>query len=158
MDPTIPDGAIEPIGVVSSPRKNRRDDEWGAVESTITLDADQFDPAALNGLAEFSHAEVIFFMDRVREEEIEWNDRHPRNNPDWPSVGIFAQRAKSRPNRLGLSRCQIMSVDELTVAIRGLDAIDGTPILGLKPYMEDFGPNGPVRQPAWAGELMANYY
>ncbi|WP_330632911.1 SAM-dependent methyltransferase [Halocatena halophila] len=158
MDSTIPNGAIEPIGVVSSPRKKRRDDEWGTVESTITLDAEQFDPVALNGLSTFSHAEVIFFMDRVREEEIEWKARHPRNNSDWPSVGIFAQRAKSRPNRIGLSRCQITSVDGLTVSITGLDAIDGTPILGLKPYMNEFGPNGPVRQPAWADELMANYY
>lgn len=152
------EAAIDSIGVVTSPREEKRDDEWGDVESTIELDADRFEPACLKGLDDFSHAEVIFFMHRVREENIEWGARHPRNNSEWPAVGIFAQRAKGRPNRIGLSRCQIMNVDGLTITVTGLDAIDGTPIVGLKPYMEEFGPSGEVTQPSWASELMISYY
>lgn len=132
--------AIDSIGVVTSPREEKRDDEWGNVESMIEIDEEQFEPAALNGLNEFSHTEVVFFMHRVCEENIEWGARHPRNNSAWPEVGIFAQRAKGRPNRIGLSRCQITNVDGLTIEVTGLDAIDGTPIIGLKPYMEEFGP------------------
>lgn len=149
---------MDVIGVVHSPRETKRDDEWGEVTSRIELASELFEPAALNGLDAFSHAEVVFFMHRVSEEAIEWGSRHPRNNTDWPDVGIFAQRGKGRPNRIGLSRCTIRSVDELTVSVTGLDAIDGTPVLGLKPYMEEFGPNGGVTQPSWVSELMNNYY
>ena len=82
----------------------------------------------------------------------------PRSNPAWPEVGIFAQRAKNRPNRLGLSTCDLVAVEGSTIRVRGLDAIDGTPVLDIKPFMTEFGPRGSVRQPAWSRELMAEYY
>ena len=78
-----------------------------------------------------------------------------RGNTDWPRVGIFAQRGKDRPNRIGVSRCAILGVDGLRIAVRGLDAVDGTPVLDLEPWMDEFAPQGPTRQPAWASELMA---
>ncbi|MDT0347467.1 TrmO family methyltransferase domain-containing protein [Streptomyces litchfieldiae] len=84
--------------------------------------------------------------------------RHPRGNADWPLVGIFAQRGKDRPNRLGVSRCWLLGVEGLDVRVRGLDAVHGTPVLDLKPYMAEFGPQGEVRQPDWATELMRAYY
>lgn len=84
--------------------------------------------------------------------------RHPRGNEQWPKVGIFAQRAKSRPNRLGVSVCRLVAVEALTITVQALDAIDGTPVLDLKPYMREFGPRGEVRQPAWSHELMATYW
>lgn len=149
---------LDPVGVVRSPRAAKRDDEWGGVRSTIEFNSDLFEPSALVGLDHFSHAEVIFYMHRVRADEIEWESRRPRNNPDWPEVGIFAQRAKGRPNRLGLSRCRIESVEGLTLTVRDLDAIDGTPVLDLKPYMREFGPREPVKQPSWVSELMTRYY
>lgn len=158
MDPDFSEIRLDAIGVVDSPRTEKRDDEWGAVESRIELDGDRFEPAALDGLGAFSHAEVVFFMHRVDEKNIEWGARRPRNNPDWPEVGIFAQRAKGRPNRIGLSRCRITAVDGLTVRVTGLDAIDGTPVLGVKPYMKEFAPRDAVRQPSWVSELMNHYY
>jgi tRNA (Thr-GGU) A37 N-methylase len=82
----------------------------------------------------------------------------PRGNPAWPEVGIFAQRAKNRPNRLGLSTCELLGVEGPSVRVRGLDAIDGTPVLDLKPFMIEFGPRGPVTQPSWSHELMRDYY
>ena len=72
--------------------------------------------------------------------------------------GIFAQRAKGRPNRIGVTTCEIVSVDQRVVTVRGLDAIDGTPVLDLKPYMVEFAPRTPVRQPAWSHELMRDYW
>jgi tRNA (Thr-GGU) A37 N-methylase len=89
---------------------------------------------------------------------VEPGTRHPRGNPDWPRVGIFAQRGKDRPNRLGVSRCELLRVDRSAVRVRGLDAVDGTPVLDLKPWMAEFGPRGDVRQPAWASELMRGYW
>jgi tRNA-Thr(GGU) m(6)t(6)A37 methyltransferase TsaA len=149
---------LTPIGVVRSPRDEVRDDDWGDVVSTIELDAARFGADALLGLDAFSHAEVLFFMNRVDEADIEWGARHPRGRTDWPRVGVFAQRAKWRPNRLGASLCRILRVEGLTVSVLGLDAIEGTPVLDVKPYMREFGPRGEVRQPPWATELMSQYY
>jgi tRNA (adenine37-N6)-methyltransferase len=84
--------------------------------------------------------------------------RRPRGNPDWPEVGIFAQRAKRRPNRIGVSVCELVGVDGLQLAVRGLDAIDGTPVLDIKPYLTEFAPRTPVRQPHWSRQLMAGYW
>src|SRR5262249_18728471 len=84
--------------------------------------------------------------------------RHPRNNPAWPRVGIFAQRAKGRPNRLGSTIVRILGRDGRRVRVAGLDAVDGTPILDIKPVMAEFLPREPVRQPAWSRELMRDYW
>jgi tRNA (adenine37-N6)-methyltransferase len=149
---------LTPVGVVRSPRSEAHDDDWGGVVSTIEIDPARFGPEALAGLEAFSHAEVIFLMNRVDDDEVERGARHPRGRVDWPAVGIFAQRAKGRPNRLGASLVRVLEVDGLTVRVEGLDAIDGTPVLDLKPFMREFGPRGEVRQPEWATELMARYY
>jgi tRNA-Thr(GGU) m(6)t(6)A37 methyltransferase TsaA len=149
---------VRPIGRVSSSRAGRLDDDWGDVRSVIHLDAARFGPDALMGLDEFSHAEVVFLFDQFDEDRVETGARHPRGNSDWPKVGIFAQRASSRPNRLGLTTCEIVGVDGLDLAVRGLDAIDGTPVLDIKPFVVEFQPRTPVRQPHWISELMAGYW
>lgn len=148
---------VKPIGIVRSPRKDLSDDFWGAVEAEIVLD-EAFEPEALFGLSDFSHVEVLFLMHQVDPAKIETGARHPRERQDWPLVGIFAQRGKVRPNRIGLTRATIVSVDGKTLRVRGLDAIDGTPVLDIKPWMEEFAPIGATRQPAWASELMGDYF
>jgi tRNA-Thr(GGU) m(6)t(6)A37 methyltransferase TsaA len=150
--------AVEPIGWVRSSRNEAIDDDWDAVTSSITLDPDRFGADSLAGLDEFSHVEVVYVFDRVGEDEVQAGARHPRGNPDWPQVGIFAQRAKMRPNRLGVTVGRLLDVDGLTVRVQGLDAIDGTPVLDLKPVMAEFLPRGAVHQPAWSHELMATYW
>jgi tRNA-Thr(GGU) m(6)t(6)A37 methyltransferase TsaA len=149
---------LEPIGRVSSAREEPLDDDWDAVTATVTLDGDRFAPDALSGLGAFSHVEVVYLFDRVDPDTIETGARHPRGNDAWPRVGIFAQRAKDRPNRLGVSVCRLLGVDGLAITVEALDAIDGTPVLDLKPYMAEFAPRGEVRQPAWSHELMTGYW
>src|SRR5580692_8615981 len=119
---------IEPvaIGVVRSPRKEMVDDHWGQVASTIEIDGERFSPEALQGLDSFTHLEIVFFFHLVPVEKIETSARHPRNRTDWPKVGIFAQRGKNRPNRIGVSLCRLLKVEGLTITVEGLDAIDGT--------------------------------
>jgi len=153
-------GSIEmrPIGFVRGSRAEAIDDDWGAVEAVIELDGDRFGPEAVAGLDEFSHLEVVFVFDRVDEARVERGARHPRGNPGWPEVGIFAQRAKNRPNRIGLTTCELVAVDGLGLRVRGLDAVEGTPVLDLKPYMAEFAPRTPTRQPAWSSELMRGYW
>jgi len=65
---------------------------------------------------------------------------------------------KGRPNRLDVSVCRLLAVNGLILTVQALDAIDGTPVLDLEPYMTEFGPRGQVRQPAWSHELMAGYW
>jgi tRNA (adenine37-N6)-methyltransferase len=149
---------VTPIGWVQSSRDEAIDDDWESVSATITLDPDRFTADSLAGLEEFSHVEVVFLFDRVDDAEIQTGVRHPRGNPDWPQVGIFAQRAKMRPNRLGVSVCRLLGVDGTTLRVAALDAIDGTPVLDLKPVMVEFLPRGEVNQPAWSHELMATYW
>jgi tRNA-Thr(GGU) m(6)t(6)A37 methyltransferase TsaA len=149
---------IEPIGVVRGGRAETVDDDWGGVEAVIELDASRFAPDVLAGLDAFSHVEVVFHFDQVDEAKVNLGARRPRGNPSWPEVGIFAQRAKARPNRLGLTTCELVAVDGLRVHVRGLDAVDGTPVLDLKPYMAEFAPRSPTHQPVWATELMRGYW
>jgi tRNA-Thr(GGU) m(6)t(6)A37 methyltransferase TsaA len=149
---------VEPIGNVSSPRTRPLDDDWDTITATIALDPDRFTPEALRGLDSFSHVEVVYLFDRVDPASIETSSRHPRGNKGWPRVGVFAQRAKTRPNRIGVSVCELLGVEELTVTVHALDAIDGTPVLDLKPYMREFAPRGEIRQPQWSHELMAGYW
>jgi tRNA-Thr(GGU) m(6)t(6)A37 methyltransferase TsaA len=149
--------AMAPIGVVTSSRTVPGDDDWDR-ETTVIRLADEFDESALWGLDTFSHIEVVYVFDRVAADKIEAGARRPRGNPDWPQVGIFAQRAKNRPNRIGVTTCTLLSVDGREIAVRGLDAIDGTPVIDIKPYLKEFGPRGQVRQPEWATELMQRYW
>ncbi len=150
---------LTPIGVVRNERTTPVDDDWDSVNSRIELDLSLLGPDATDGLRDFSHVEVVFVFDQVLDDRIEHGSRHPRGNTDWPKVGILAQRAKDRPNRVGTTVCELMAVRPGgVVEVRGLDAIDGTPVVDIKPYMAEFGPRGDVRQPAWSHELMDGYW
>jgi len=151
--------ALEPVGLVVGGRTEPIDDDWGGVEAVIRLDGARFGPDAVAGLGAFSHLVVVFQFHQVDPADVQSGARRPRGNPDWPEVGMFAQRARMRPNRLGVSTCRLNGVEGLDLHVRGLDAIDGSPVLDVKPFMREFEPSGTeVRQPAWSTELMRGYY
>lgn len=148
-----------PIGTVRNARAEAVDDDWDRVDSRIELDLTVVDERATLGLRDFSHVEVVFVFDRVDLADVVRGSRHPRGNTAWPEVGILAQRAKDRPNRIGVTVCELMAVRPGgVVEVRGLDAIDGTPVLDIKPHLAEMGPRGDVLQPAWTRELMAGYW
>jgi tRNA (Thr-GGU) A37 N-methylase len=149
---------LTPIGFVRGGRSEATDDDWGSVRARIELDPTRFAPDALEGLSTFSHAEIIFHFNLVPETKIVAGARHPRGQTDWPKVGIFAQRGKNRPNRLGVSVCTIIEVKGLCLEVQGLDAIDGTPVLDIKPVLKGFLPREDIVEPDWAGEIMAQYW
>jgi tRNA (Thr-GGU) A37 N-methylase len=149
---------LEPVGFVRGGRAEPIDDDWGKSRARLDLDPARFKPEALAGLGDFSHAEIVYLFDQVRDEEIETGARHPRGRTDWPKVGIFAQRGKNRPNRLGVCVARIVGVEGLTVEVEGLDAIDGTPVLDIKPVLKGFLPRSEIREPAWAAEIMKDYW
>jgi tRNA (Thr-GGU) A37 N-methylase len=134
------------------------DDDWGDIVSRITLDTQRFGPDSLRGLDEFSHIEAVYLLHRVPEDAYERGARRPRGNPAWPEVGVFAQRNKRRLNRIGVSTCRLLAIRGTELTVQGLDAIDGTPVLDLKPYMSEFAPREPARQPDWSRELMKGYW
>ncbi len=148
---------LEPIGYVRARRSTLEDDYWGNAEALIEL-AEHLPPDSLVGLETFSHAEIIFYFDQVDAAKIVVGARHPRNNPDWPKVGIFAQRGKNRPNQLGLTTVRILGVEGRHLRVAELDAVDGTPVLDIKPVMKEFLPRTPVQQPDWSHELMRAYW
>jgi len=148
---------IEPIAFVRSPRGDLTDDGWGAVDAVIEL-APDIPAESLDGIDAFSHAEVAFVFDRVSPDApVRWT-RHPRGNAAWPTVGIFAQRAKDRPNRLGTTIVRVVRREGGRIHVRGLDAVDGTPVVDIKPVIAEFLPRDAVTQPAWARELMIGYW
>jgi tRNA-Thr(GGU) m(6)t(6)A37 methyltransferase TsaA len=155
----MPSIVLKQLGQVHAPRTEVIDDFWGSTISTIELDSSLFSSEAVQGLADYSHLLVVYYLDKVPDEKVLWSSGHPRGNKDWPKVGIFAQRKKDRPNKIGVSVCELLEVNGLTLKVKALDAIDGTPILDIKPHVKEFIPeSGKVRQPAWMTELMKNYY
>ena len=150
------DFTMTPVGFVRGGRAEVEDDAWGSVTARIELD--DFAADALLALDDFSHVEVLFVFDRVDPACVCRGARRPRGRADWPLVGIFAQRAKDRPNRIGSTVCEVVAIDGAALEVRGLDAVDGTPVLDLKPYLAGFAPRGSVREPDWARELMDGYW
>lgn len=151
------DITLRPIGVIRNARQIPEDDYWGEIESQIVIN-DELSDECLCEIESFSHLEVIYYFHLVDEQKIETTARHPRNNPAWPRVGIFAQRGKNRPNRLGLTVARLIRRESRCLYVAGLDAIDGTPVLDIKPVMQEFLPQGNIRQPEWSVELMKNYW
>ncbi|MEP6674955.1 MAG: tRNA (N6-threonylcarbamoyladenosine(37)-N6)-methyltransferase TrmO [Ferruginibacter sp.] len=150
------DIVMQPVAVVRNIRKDLSDDYWGAIITEIEL-LPHIPANALDGIEMFSHLEIIFSFNQSDPSKAIFNG-HPRGNTDWPKMGIFAQRKKDRPNFIGLTVVELIERKENKIIVRYLDAIDGTPILDIKPVMKEFLPQGEIKQPAWSVELMKNYW
>lgn len=153
--------SLYPIGKIVNERKIVEDDNWGEIISIIELN-DSFDESALKGIEEFSHLEIIYYFDKVEDSKIVTGARHPRNLEHLPEVGVFAQRVKNRPNKLGLTTVKLLRAENKTLHVKGLDAIDGTPVLDIKPVFRQFLPQvsyqDEIKQPDWVNEIMKNYW
>lgn len=146
---------LTPIAYVSNTRIEKIDDNWSEIISEIKLIED-FPVEAFDSIDDFSHLEVIFYFDQSTQEVR--GSEHPRENNNWPKVGIFAQRKKDRPNHLGLTIVELVKKEGRVLTVKNLDAINGTPILDIKPVFQEFLPKGIIQQPEWTRELMKNYW
>ncbi|MBS1515828.1 MAG: SAM-dependent methyltransferase [Bacteroidetes bacterium] len=146
-----------PIGKVVNSREEIEDDYWGNTLSAIILD-DSIDSSSLKGIEEFSHLEIIFHFDKADDNKIVTGARHPRNLEHLPETGIFAQRGKNRPNKLGLTIVKLIKAEGKTLIVEGLDAINGSPVLDIKPVYKEFLPSEEIRQPEWIKEIMKDYW
>jgi tRNA-Thr(GGU) m(6)t(6)A37 methyltransferase TsaA len=132
------------------------DENWGNVVSEIHL-VDSL-AGGLQGIEQFSHVVVIFFMHRFTFDLATDLIRRPRGRSDMPQVGAFAQRAKHRPNPIGITTVQLIQVKGNVLKVKGLDAIDGTPVLDLKPYLPEWDCRPDAKIPQWVKKLMEGYF
>jgi len=132
------------------------DTGWGKVQSSIVLMPEW--EGGFDGLGQFSHVLILTYLHQVAaREQLVPVRRHPRNRPDMPLLGVFSQRARVRPNPIGVTACEIVGVDAKELIVRGLDAIDGTPVLDVKPYVPVFDRIESPVVPPWVDELLADY-
>ena len=147
---------LEPVGFVSSPVSERTDENWGEVKSKIIL-RPEF-AGGLSGLEGFSHAIIVAYLHEATYEKEKHLQRRPRNLQTMPMLGIFSQRAKNRPNTIGITAVRIMEVGNYYIEVKGLDAIDKTPILDIKPYFPHYDKIENPKVPEWVNVLMKGYF
>lgn len=147
---------VNSIGYVSNSIENQKDTSWGNDVSEIILD-EQYGTGLL-GLSEFSHLIIVYYLNKASFNMEKQLVRRPQNREDMPMVGIFSQRAKDRPNAIGITSVEIVNVNKNVITVKGLDAIANTPILDIKPYypMYDCKTNAVV--PEWVMRLMEHYF
>lgn len=146
---------MQPIGYVSNQVSERKDTFWGSDVSTIVLSEEY--RGGLTGLSDFSHAIILCHLDKAKYIPEKHLLRRPRNREDMPLLGIFSQRTKDHPNQIGITAVEILSVADISITVRGLDAIDGTPVLDIKPYFPVFDRRD-AKAPEWVDVLMENYF
>ena len=147
---------IKPIGYVNTNVKLQTDKHWGKIQSKIIIDEELVD--GLNGLSSFSHIIVVYNLNEAKFIKEENLIRRPQGRKDMPKVGIFAQRAKDRPNSIGITAVKLLDVTDNTITVEGLDAINNTPVLDIKPYYPKFDLKNEVVVPDWVNVLMKDYF
>ena len=134
-----------------------QDDYQGGVQSAIRLN-EAYPLKTLQGIDEFSHLTVTWRFHLAQPEDVQLHARSPRGNAQWPATGTFVHRNHRRPNQLAVSYPRLLGVDGRDLLVTDLDAVNGTPVVDLAPYFEEMGPRGSVRQPAWPGEMLLDYW
>lgn len=147
---------LAPIGTVANACSTAVDSGWGDVESEIRLIPDYV--GGLVGLEQFSHALVLTFLHEATFDRERQLVRRPRDRDDLEPLGVFAQRSRHRPNPIGVSVVPILRVEAGVLVVRGLDAINGTPVLDIKPHVPLFDAPADPRVPAWVADLFSGYW
>lgn len=147
---------LHPIATVKNSRPLPIDDCWETIVSEIELD-EHIPAEAFDGISGFSHLEIIYYFNKSENDDIVFSGR-PRGNPNYPLVGIFGQRKKDRPNRVGLTTVELLAHTGRKITVKYLDAINGTPVLDIKPVFKEFEPKKEIKQPTWVADLMKTYW
>jgi tRNA (adenine37-N6)-methyltransferase len=147
---------LNPVATVKNARLTPTDDFWEEIISEIEL-ADHIPTEAFDNISDFSHLEIIYYFDKIETKDIVFSG-HPRGNPNYPQVGIFCQRKKDRPNAIGVCTVELLEHNRRTLKVKYLDAINGTPVLDIKPVFKEFQSKREIRQPNWVSDLMKNYW
>ena len=147
----MPELVLTPIGIVRNEVKEPMREGWEEVASEIVFEESLAE--CLEGVEEFSHIIVVFWMHRAPAMERPVGKIHPRGRADLPLVGIFATRTPHRPNPLGVSTVRLVERKGNVLKVIGLDVIDGTPVIDIKPYIPPLDSPSPVKVPDWVRKL-----
>jgi tRNA-Thr(GGU) m(6)t(6)A37 methyltransferase TsaA len=139
---------LKPIGVA---RNNIKEPQFGGFDDEVTEIVVKDDYAdGLDEIEEYSHVIIVYWMDQVDECNIH---HRPQGNPDVPVVGIFACRCPQRPNPIAISTVKLLGREGNKIRVKGLDAIDGTPVIDIKPVWPKYDEGEDVRVPDWIDKL-----
>ena len=145
---------FKPVGVVINEIKQPGRFNFDDTVSSLVLEPKYM--RALDGIEEFSHIIVIFWLHKINKTERLVLKTHPRRDLSLPLTGIFATRSPARPNPIGISTVKLSAVNANVLTVIGLDAINGTPVLDIKPYMpESFSPTD-IKLPSWSSATKRN--
>lgn len=145
---------IKPIGVVRNSITDKAYNGWKDTCSDIVLE-EEYIPA-LEGLADFSHIIIMFWLSKVSTEERATRKSRPLRNADIPEMGVFAWHSSRRPNPIGMSVVELLGIQGNVVKVRGLDAIDGTPVLDLRSYVGGYYHREQTVEPGWVKTALKN--
>lgn len=144
------------IGYIKTLISQKVDHNWGENCSEIVIHEDLAD--GLKGLTDFSHIIVVFHLNEAKFIKENHLVRKPQGRKSMPDIGIFAQRGKDRPNPIGITAVKLISVNRNIISVRGLDAINGTPVLDIKPYYPQYDLKSDAQVPDWVNILMKDYF
>ena len=140
---------MRPIGTVQNDVNAPKHAGWSEVVSQIVLRPELEE--MLDGIEEFSHLDVLFWLDRLPEDD--FAQIHPRDRQDLPLVGVLATRTQYRPNPIAVTTVRLLSRSGTTLTVKGLDALNGTPVLDLKPYVPIYEPSEGVIVAEWVTKI-----
>ena len=141
---------LKPVAKVNNDAKEPGIRDWSRVVSELVFETELVN--ALDGLEDFSHIIVIFWMHLFAGQERIPLKTHPQMRTELPLVGIFATRSPIRPNPLGIAVAQLLERKGNVLKVKGLDAVDGTPVVDVKPYFPG-APDDHVKVPDWVNKL-----
>lgn len=149
--PELPEITLRPIGVVSNGKTEPPKDGWDDVVSRVVIRPELED--ALLGLDGWSHVIVLFWPHLVPDDmRGSKHQLHPRDDPENPLQGVLATRAQIRFNPILSTAVRLLEVKGNVLKVRGLDALDGTPVLDVKPYIPRFDSVPDATMPEWVTE------
>ena len=158
---------LNPIGVV---RNQSKDASWGETLGKLSWQEraarmkDQSDSVseitvysefsdALDGVEDYSHLLILYWPHLLPEERRSTTRVHPIGNKDFPIVGVFATRSPVRPNTILVTAVRLLERNENVLTVTGLDALDGSPVLDIKPYYPDISNPGEIKVPEWMNRV-----
>lgn len=140
---------IKPLGIAKNKVKKPMLPGWKNITTEIVIDKKFAD--GLGGIEDYSHVIIVYWMDKEKECHLR---HYPQGRNDVKYVGIFACRCPQRPNRIATSTVELIRRKGNVLTVKGLDIIDGTPILDIKPYTPQYDRVLKAKVPGWVKKLV----
>jgi len=138
---------LKPIGVIRNNVEEHGRHDWQTIVSEIIVKEELLE--ALDSIEEFSHIIVLYWMHKLDQSQRSVLKVHPRRQQDLPLVGVFASRSPARPNPIGMTVVRLIGRENNILKVMGTDALNGTPVLDIKPYIPTHDAKDNAKTPQW---------